>query len=160
MKMTSSGNCSFCQTNRNFWNSAVSFMDIRVTTVTHTYIFIYRPQWFKLGLDQFHACELWQSGSPFSDNWLNILMEQIPMLDLSRIVYVRATSHTSQEPWPWSCESPEESVQRPCQSHLQNHVAWSRTLKCSVKSYVTGSLNNCYFNKFIFMRVFTHDEIE
>jgi hypothetical protein len=26
-----------------------------------------------------------------------------------------ATSHTSQEPWPWNCESPKESVQRPSQ---------------------------------------------
>ena len=25
---------------------------------------------------------------------------------------VRATSHMSQEPWPWNCESPKESVQR------------------------------------------------
>ena len=25
---------------------------------------------------------------------------------------LRATSHTSQEPWPWNCESPKESVQR------------------------------------------------
>ena len=28
---------------------------------------------------------------------------------------VRATSHTSQEPWPWNCESPKESVQKPSQ---------------------------------------------
>ena len=28
---------------------------------------------------------------------------------------VRATSHTSQEPWPWTCESPKKSVQRPSQ---------------------------------------------
>ena len=30
-------------------------------------------------------------------------------------VHLRATSHTSQEPWPWSCESPKESVQTPSQ---------------------------------------------
>jgi hypothetical protein len=28
---------------------------------------------------------------------------------------LRATWHTSQEPWPWNCESPKESVQRPSQ---------------------------------------------
>jgi hypothetical protein len=28
---------------------------------------------------------------------------------------LRATPHTSQEPWPWNCESPQESVQRPSQ---------------------------------------------
>jgi hypothetical protein len=35
-------------------------------------------------------------------------------------LFVGATSHTSQEPWPRNCESPKPSV-------------WSRTLKCSVK---------------------------
>ena len=34
---------------------------------------------------------------------------------LWRSFYLRATSHTSQEPWPWNCESPKESVQRPSQ---------------------------------------------
>ena len=28
---------------------------------------------------------------------------------------VKTTSHTSQEPWPWDCESPKESVQMPSQ---------------------------------------------
>ena len=28
---------------------------------------------------------------------------------------IRATSHMSQEPWPWNCESPIESIQRPSQ---------------------------------------------
>ena len=28
---------------------------------------------------------------------------------------------------------------------LQNHVVWSRTLECSVKSYVTGPSIKCYF---------------
>ena len=38
--------------------------------------------------------------------------------------------------------APKGSVQRPSQTHLQNHVEWSRILKCSVKSCVTGpSLN-------------------
>ena len=43
---------------------------------------------------------------------------------------------------------------------LQTHVVWSRTLKRSVKSYVTGSPTKCYFNEFLFMRVFMHDKIE
>jgi hypothetical protein len=37
---------------------------------------------------------------------------------------------------------------------------WSRTLKCSVKSYVTGPLTNCDFNELLFMEVFTHDSLE
>ena len=39
--------------------------------------------------------------------------------------WVRATSHTSQEPWPWTCESPKESVHRP--SQLTFKIMYSRT---------------------------------
>ena len=42
--------------------------------------------------------------------------------------------------------------------YLQNQVLWSWTLKCSVKSYVTGASTKCYFNEFLFMRVLTHDK--
>ena len=46
---------------------------------------------------------------------------------------LRATSHTSQEPWPRSCESPKESVLRPSQDiskimhrgHKPSSVMWS-----------------------------------
>jgi hypothetical protein len=55
---------------------------------------------------------------------------------------VRATSHTSQEPWPWNCESPKENCPKAIPTHLQNHVVWSQTLKCSVKSYVPGPQPN------------------
>ena len=44
--------------------------------------------------------------------------------------------------------------------HLQNHVLWSQTLKCSLKSHVIGPSTKCYFNEFLFMRVLTHDIIE
>jgi hypothetical protein len=42
--------------------------------------------------------------------------------------------------------------------YLQNHIVWSQTLKCSVKSYVTGPSSKCYFNEYLFMRVLTHDK--
>ena len=45
---------------------------------------------------------------------------------------VGPTSHRSQEPWPRYCESPKESVQRPSQTTVQNHVVWSWILECSV----------------------------
>ena len=45
-------------------------------------------------------------------------------------------------------------------THLQNHVVWSRSLKCSVKPYVTGPSTKCFFNEFLFMRVLVHDKIE
>ena len=36
-------------------------------------------------------------------------------------------------------------------THLRNHVVWSRTLKCSAKSYVTEFSTKCYFNECLFM---------
>ena len=44
--------------------------------------------------------------------------------------------------------------------HLRIHVVWSRTLKCTVKSYVTRPSTKCYFHEFLFMRVLTYDNIE
>ena len=73
------------------------------------------------------------------------------------VMGLRATSHTSQETRPWNCESP---IPKAIPRHLQNHVVWSQILKCGVKSYVTGSPTKCYFNKFLFMQVLTHDKIE
>jgi hypothetical protein len=48
-------------------------------------------------------------------------------------LWFRVTSHTSQEPWPWNCESPKESVQRLSQDtsklmycgHRSPSVVWS-----------------------------------
>jgi hypothetical protein len=35
--------------------------------------------------------------------------------------WIKATSHMSQEPWPWNCESPKESGQRPSQHARAQH---------------------------------------
>ena len=48
-------------------------------------------------------------------------------------ILARATSYTSQEPWPWNCESPNESVQRLSQDtskimycgHGPSNAVWS-----------------------------------
>ena len=40
-------------------------------------------------------------------------------------------------------------------THLHNHVRWSWTLKCGVKSYGTGPSTKCYFNQSLFTRVLT-----
>jgi hypothetical protein len=58
------------------------------------------------------------------------------------------------------CESPKESEcpKATVPTHLWNHVVWSRTLKCSVKSYVTGSSTKCYLNEFLFMWILKHDK--
>jgi hypothetical protein len=44
--------------------------------------------------------------------------------------------------------------------HFQHHGVWSWALKCSVKSYVTGSSTKCYFDDFLFTRAFRHNKIE
>ena len=44
-------------------------------------------------------------------------------------------------------------------THLQNHVVWSRILKCGLKPYVTKPSTK-YFNAFLFMWVLTHDRIK
>ena len=41
-----------------------------------------------------------------------------------------------------------------------NYVVWSRFLKCSVKSCVTGPSIKCYLNGFLFIWVLAHDKIE
>ena len=46
---------------------------------------------------------------------------------------------------------PKRKYAKAVARHLQNHVVWSRTLKCSVKSYVTNSSNKYYFNEFLIM---------
>jgi len=48
---------------------------------------------------------------------------------------------------------PKRTCPKAVPTHLQNHLVWSQTLKCSVKSYGTGPSTNCYFNKFLFKRV-------
>ena len=62
------------------------------------------------------------------------------------MLHLKATSHTSQELWPWYCESPKRKCPKAMvPTHPQNHVVWSRTLKCSVKPYVIGPSTKCYF---------------
>ena len=44
--------------------------------------------------------------------WLTPKITQSDSKSVYSKPVIRATSHTSQEPWPWNCESPKESVQR------------------------------------------------
>ena len=55
---------------------------------------------------------------------------------------------------------PKRKCPRPSQTHLQNHVVWSRTLQCSVKLYVIGPSIKCHFNEFLFMWVLINDKVE
>ena len=51
---------------------------------------------------------------------------------------------------------PQKKCPKAVPTHLYNHVVWSQTLKCSVKSYVTKPSIKYYINQFLFMRVLTH----
>ena len=73
----------------------------------------------------------------------------------------RAMLHTSQGPWPWKLWKPKRKCPKVAvPTHLPNHVVLSRTLRSSVKSYVTGPSTKRYSNEFLFMWVLTHDNIE
>ena len=41
-------------------------------------------------------------------------------------------------------------------THLHNHGVWSRILKCTEKSHVTGPLTKCYSNEILLTRVLKH----
>ena len=53
----------------------------------------------------------------------------------------------------------QKKCTKPVSWHFQNHILWTRTLKCGVKSYVTGPSTECYsfqhmikYNKSSFVR--------
>ena len=71
-----------------------------------------------------------------------------------------ATSHTRLKARDHVIVRAQMKVPKAVPITLQKHVAWSRILKCSVKSCVAGPSTKCYYNEFLFMRVFTHDKTE
>ena len=74
-------------------------------------------------------------------------------------MWVNNKGHFTHEPRSATIKlwEPKRKCPKAVPRHLQNHVMWTRTLKCSVKPYVTGSSNKCYF---LFMRICTHDKID
>ena len=78
------------------------------------------------------------------------------------IILHRTKGHLTLEPRPVTMKlwEPKRKCPKAIPTHLPNRVVWSRTLECSVKSYVTRPSTKCYFNDFLFMRVLTHDEIK
>ena len=55
---------------------------------------------------------------------------------------------------------PKRKCSKAVPTRLPNHVVWSRTLECSVKSYVTRPSTKRYFNELLFTQVLTHDKTE
>ena len=48
---------------------------------------------------------------------------------------------------------PKRKCPKAVPRHIHNHVVWSRTLECSVWSYVTGPSTKCYFGEILFIWV-------
>ena len=68
----------------------------------------------------FHPCNIWK---PFKVTIVYGLVRPNRMvvwhhthMKKKTLKALRATSHTSQEPWPWNCASPKESVHMPSQN--------------------------------------------
>ena len=55
---------------------------------------------------------------------------------------------------------PKRKCPKAVPTHFQNHVVWSHTLECSVKSYVTEPLIKCYCNEWYLCESFVHDLYE
>jgi hypothetical protein len=71
-----------------------------------------------------------------------------------------AQGHFTHEPRAMTMKllEPERKCPKAAPTHLQNHVVWSRTFECSVKSNMTMPSTKCYFNVFLVMRVLAHDK--
>ena len=69
----------------------------------------------------------------------------------TRVPILRDTSHTSHD-----IVRAQKTCPNAVPRHFQNHVVWSRALKCSVKSYVTGPSTKCYFDEFFIFFSVTH----
>ena len=75
----------------------------------------------------------------------------------NRWVWVRATSHTSRDLWPWNCEIPTKV--RPNTPPKSCSVVMDLQVHCEVICD-RGPSTKRYFNEFLFMRVLIHDKIE
>ena len=78
-------------------------------------------------------------------------------MDLLRIL--RAAPHTRPRAVTMKLWEPKRKCPKAIPTHLQTTFSVV-PLKCSVKSYVTGSTTKCYFNQYLFMCVLTHDTIK
>ena len=84
-----------------------------------------------------------------------IMYEHGPWLEVRRNFIVHK-GHFTHEPRAVTMKlwEPKRKCPKAIPTHLQNHVLWSRTLECSVKSYVTGPSTKCHFKEILFMRNF------
>ena len=102
--------------------------------------------------------------SILSWSWINFKMNknQFPCFSTFDTIIISSKGHFTHEPRAVSMKlwRPKRKRPKAVPRHLQNHVVWSRTLECSVKSYVTWTSTKCYFNECLFMQTLTHDKME
>ena len=104
-------------------------------------------QWMHESLTYVHNVVGWRRVLNLHANTSNSLFSSIQW---ARDTTLRTFTH---EPRTMTMKLWEPKRKRPksVPRHLQNHVVWSWTLKCSVKPSMTGPSTKCYFNKFLFM---------
>jgi hypothetical protein len=104
----------------------------------------------------FLPCQLvgWRKLLKFSQK----KVAEIAVIALLSPILIRATSH---EPRAVTMKlwEPKSKWPKAIPRHFQNHVVWSRILKCSVKSYVIRPSIECYFNECPIMQVLAHDKL-
>jgi hypothetical protein len=101
-------------------------MDVKSAWVLHEWVvyYVWEPTWIEIRWNSIwltvgwhHTIRFWRCiwaafghflwGSHSHGSWL---MCEVALIEIVSVTLTRATSHTSQEPWPWNCESPKESV--------------------------------------------------
>ena len=60
---------------------------------------------------------------------------------------------------PMKLLEPKRKCPKPIPRYFQNHVVWSRVLKCSVKSYAIGPQPNAISMNFYSCEILTHETI-
>ena len=101
---------------------------------------------------------LWNLLSTWHKNLSDGQLPHVPFVYKKKEAVVNK-GHFTHEPRAMTMKlwEPKRKCPKAIPSHLRNHVVWSRTLKCSVKLYVTGPPTKYYFSEFLFMQVLTRD---
>ena len=79
---------------------------------------------------------------------IHMKVESIVLCEPSSSMSPSSKGHFTHEPRAMTMKlwEPKRKCPNTVPTHLHNHVVWSRILKCSVKSYVTGPLDQMLFH--------------
>ena len=84
------------------------------------------------------------------NGWLGC---DLPTTTHTPFIMPRLHGHFTHEPRTVTMKlwEPPKKSPKAIPKHFQNHVVWSRAVKCNVKIYVTMPLTKCYSNESLFM---------